>query len=325
MKFRPCIDLHQGQVKQIVGSTLKDDSTATATAIPEHQQDPQHPIDPHQSKPQQPTTNFVSTRPASHYAELYARDQLHGGHVILLDPQNPATQAAARAALLAAAANSTKLKLHIGGGIRLDNALEWLEAPPPPPQDNTGTTTTTAAVAAVASHVIVTSYIFVDGQLCLDRLRALSETVSRDRLVLDLSCRKKKKTTTAVNKSSGIEDDDLYYVVTDRWQTYTDYPLTADSLAELAVFCDEFLVHGVDVEGKQCGILEDLVVFLGVHSPIPVTYAGGVRSLADLDLVNRLGNGRVDCTIGSALDIFGGALSYPAVVEWHNHQQQQQN
>lgn len=129
----------------------------------------------------------------------------------------------------------------------------------------------------------------------------------KSRLVLDLSCRKKSP-------------DSPYYVVTDRWQTFTDYPLTQETLEFLSRYCDEFLVHGVEVEGKQCGILEDLVEFLGVSSPIPVTYAGGVRSMEDMELVKKLGKGKVDLTIGSALDCFGGTVSYDGVVAWHKRE-----
>lgn len=66
-----------------------------------------------------------------------------------------------------------------------------------------------------------------------------------------------------------------------------------ETLQTLSKYCDEFLVHGVDVEGKRCGIEEDLVRLLGKYSPIPVTYAGGVRSIADLELVKSLGLGKV--------------------------------
>lgn len=142
----------------------------------------------------------------------------------------------------------------------------------------------------------------------MDRLTSLRDIVTKEKLVLDLSCRRKV--------DEGIDGD--YYVVTDRWQTFTDCPLTEATINELAAYCDEFLVHGVDVEGKQCGILEDLVELLGRYSPIPVTYAGGVRSIEDLNLVEQLGKGRVDCTVGSALDIFGGSLKYSDVVRWHN-------
>jgi phosphoribosylformimino-5-aminoimidazole carboxamide ribotide isomerase len=267
MKFRPCIDLHQGQVKQIVGSTLTDETTDSSAAA---------------------VTNFSTTKPAAEFAQLYARDQLTGGHVILLGPGNH------EAALSAVQAYPGGLQ--VGGGINATNCREW--------------------IAAGASHVIVTSHVFSEGQIRMDRLAALRDAVTRKKLVLDLSCRRKPDVT--VPALSNDNDDNYYYVVTDRWQKFTDYPVTAATLQELAEYCDEFLVHGVDVEGKQCGILEDLVELLGQHSPIAVTYAGGVRSLEDLELVERLGNGRVDCTVGSALDIFGGSLKYDDVVQWHN-------
>lgn len=150
--------------------------------------------------------------------------------------------------------------------------------------------------------MIVTSYVFADGQLSLERLRELRDAVGRERLVLDLSCRRK---------------DDAYWVVMDRWQRFTDTPLTAQTLAMLADYCAEFLVHGVDVEGLRLGIEASLVTLLGESAPLPVTYAGGVRSLEDLDLVRQLGCGQVDVTIGSALDIFGGVVAYEDVVAWH--------
>ena len=173
----------------------------------------------------------------------------------------------------------------MGGGINDTNAQEWLDYG--------------------ASHVIVTSFVFRNGTIDLERLQNLVNTVGgKERLVLDLSCRKKT-------------DDGPYYVVTDRWQTYTDYPVTPETLEFLSQYCDEYLVHGVEVEGKQCGILQDLVQLLGESSPVPVTYAGGARSLEDMELVKKLGKGKVDLTIGSALDCFGGTLSYDSVVEWH--------
>ena len=275
MKFRPCIDLHQGQVKQIIGSTLTDDSNDDGSSTP--------PIGDNTSSPsqhQQLATNFSTTQPASEFAKLYQQDQLTGGHVIMLGPGNR------EVALEALRAYPQGLQ--IGGGITDTNCREWLDAG--------------------ASHVIVTSHVFCEGQIHMDRLRQLRDIVTKEKLVLDLSCRR---------KPGAAPDSDYYYVVTDRWQKFTDYPVTAETLKDLSEYCDEFLVHGVDVEGKQCGILEDLVELLGQHSPIPVTYAGGVRSLEDLELVERLGNKKVDCTVGSALDIFGGTLKYKDVVKWH--------
>jgi len=269
MKFRPCVDLHQGQVKQIVGSTLIDDDNTNTSSSASSPSDP----------PVSLATNFETSKPAAEFAKLYQADQLTGGHVIMLGPGN--TQAA-RSAVEAYPGH-----LQIGGGITDQNAQEWLDAG--------------------ASHVIVTSHVFQDGQIHMDRLRKLRDQVTKEKLVLDLSCRRRP----------GAAIDSDYFVVTDRWQKFTNFPVTAATLQQLADYCDEFLVHGVDVEGKQCGILEDLVELLGQHSPIPVTYAGGVRSIEDLELVERLGNGKVDCTVGSALDIFGGTLRYKDVVQWH--------
>ena len=236
--FRPCIDLHEGKVKQIVGGTLGDD-------------------------PAQLQTNFVSERPAAWYAELYRRDGLEGGHVIMLGPRN---DEAARQALGAYPGG-----LQLGGGVNADNARGWLEAG--------------------ASHVIVTSWVFRDGRLEWDRLRALAAAIGQQRLVLDLSCRRR-----------GAD----YFVVTDRWQKFTSLAVTRETLAQLAAWCDEFLIHAVDVEGLCRGVDLELVEKLGVWSPIPTTYAGGARALADLEAVTRVGQGRIDLTIGSALDIFGG-------------------
>ncbi len=236
--FRPCIDLHDGKVKQIVGGTL-DDASGEAK------------------------TNFVSEHPPAWYAELYRKDNLTGGHVIKLGPGN---DAAARAALAAWPGG-----LQIGGGITIDNARDWLDAG--------------------ASHVIVTSWVFRDGNLDQDRLNQLVEAVGRERLVLDLSCRKR---------------DGAYFVCTDRWQKFTRLEVTPQTLESLADSCAEFLVHAVDVEGLCQGVDLELVRILGDASPIPSTYAGGARSMNDLVAVTETGGGRVDLTIGSALDIFGG-------------------
>lgn len=237
--FRPCIDLHEGRVKQIVGGSLSDSGAGLRT-------------------------NFVSERPAKWFAELYRKDDLRGGHVIMLGPGN---DAAAREALAAWPGG-----LQIGGGINADNARAWLDAG--------------------ASHVIITSWVFREGRLDWERLRELVSKIGKAQLVLDLSCRKR---------------DGKYFVVTDRWQKFTDMIVNRETLETLAQYCDEFLIHAVDVEGLCQGIDAALVQNLGEWTPIPTTYAGGARSIEDLKLVNRLGNGRVDLTIGSALDIFGGS------------------
>ena len=251
--FRPCIDLHEGKVKQIVGGTLTGD-------------------------PADLRTHFVAERPAAWFAELYRRDGLRGGHVIQLGPGN---ESAAREALVAYPGG-----LQLGGGVNLDNAAAWLDAG--------------------ASHVIVTSWLFRDGHLDQERLDALVGAVGKSRLVLDLSCRRR-----------GSD----YFVMTDRWQKFTDLAVTAASLDRLARQCAEFLVHAVDVEGLCEGIDAELVSRLAEGSPIPVTYAGGARSLADLETVTRLGRGRIDLSIGSALDLFGGTgVRYADVVEFNRRQ-----
>ena len=235
--FRPCIDLHEGQVKQIVGGTLGPDGAKT---------------------------NFVSDRGAAWYADLYKRDALFGGHVIMLGPGN---EEEARAALGAFSGG-----LQIGGGINVDNAAEWLEAG--------------------ASHVIVTSWVFREGRLDEQRLAELLKSIGKSRLVLDLSCRKR---------------GDDYYVVTDRWQKFTELVISPEVLGRLSESCAEFLIHAVDVEGLCRGIDQELVEKLGRWSPIAATYAGGARTLDDLEETTRLGRGKIDLTIGSALDIFGGS------------------
>ena len=247
MKFRPCIDLRDGKVVQIVGSTLDGGDTIT---------------------------NFEARESPAHFAELYRKDALDGGHVIQLGPGN---ESAALAAL-----NAYPGGLQIGGGINPDNAARYLEAG--------------------ASHVIVTSYVFTEGQLDEQALGRMVDAVGADRLVLDLSCRLKNGS---------------YYVVADRWQSFTSLVVNEATLESLSARCSEFLVHGVDVEGKRLGIQGSLVELLGRSCPIPVTYAGGARSLDDFEAVNQLGAGRVDLTIGSALDIFGGDVTYQSVVARH--------
>jgi phosphoribosylformimino-5-aminoimidazole carboxamide ribotide isomerase len=246
--FRPCIDLHEGKVKQIVGGTLGDAGLKT---------------------------HFVADHPAAYYARMYRRDSLTGGHVIMLGPGN---ESAAREALAAFPGG-----LQVGGGITADNAAAWLENG--------------------ASHVIVTSWVFRDGALDDARLKEMVKRIGARRLVLDLSCRQR---------------DGDYWVVTDRWQKFTRLAVSEAVLADLAKSCAEFLVHAVDVEGLCRGIDGALVEKLGRWSPIPVTYAGGANSLADLEETTRLGAGKVDLTIGSALDIFGGTgVRYTDVVAFN--------
>jgi phosphoribosylformimino-5-aminoimidazole carboxamide ribotide isomerase len=218
-------------------------------------------------------TNFETDRSPEDFAKMYKEDNLPGGHVISLGPGN---EGAALSALRAFPGG-----FHIGGGITPQNAIMYLDAG--------------------ASHVIVTSYVFSNGQIDMDKLQLLQGTVGKNRLVLDLSCRKK-----------GSD----FWIVTDRWQKFTNVTICPEILNQLADHCDEFLVHGVDVEGKMEGIQTELIEILGKNSPIPVTYAGGVKALSDLDLVKELGRNRVDLTIGSALDIFGGSIPYRSVVEW---------
>ena len=250
-KFRPCIDLHQGRVKQIVGGSLRDDGAG-------------------------PTENFVSDRPAGWFAETFRNDGLTGGHVIKLGPGN---DAAAREALAA-----WNYGLQIGGGINETNAAEWLDAG--------------------ASHVIVTSALFdADGKFLEDVLRSLVGKIGAEKLVIDLSCRRSPEGWT---------------VAMNRWQTLTELVVNQATLDRLAPFCDEFLIHAADVEGLCGGIDGGLVELLGKWGKIPVTYAGGAASMADVLLVEQAGNGQVDVTVGSALDLFGGKrLCYRDLVAWN--------
>ena len=253
MKFRPCIDIHNGKVKQIVGGSLKDQNNQAAE-------------------------NFVSEQTADFFAELYRGRGLYGGHVILLNPEGSEYYQRTKQQALSAL-SAFPGGLQAGGGMNPYNAEEFLKAG--------------------ASHVIVTSYVFKDGQLHKDRLRQMCRAVSKEKLVLDLSCRKKDKD---------------YYIVTDRWQNYTSVPLNNETIEELSDFCDEFLIHAVDVEGKADGIEEELVALLGRECQIKATYAGGVHNFEDLEKLKVLGQGRIDVTIGSALDLFGGQMALDEVL-----------
>ena len=253
MEFRPCIDIHNGKVKQIVGSSLTDSDNKA-------------------------TENFVADSNASFFACLYKKHNLKGGHIILLNPVGSeyyeATKAQAIDALKAFPGG-----MQLGGGITPDTAKEFLDAG--------------------ATHVIVTSYVFKDGTIKYDNLKAISDTVGREKLVLDLSCKK-----TA----------DGYKVVTDRWQKMSDVTVDIKLLEELSEYCDEYLIHAVDVEGKNSGIETDLVKMLADYEGRPVTYAGGVHSYEDINLLKTLGKDRINMTIGSALDLFGGSLSFEKVL-----------
>lgn len=254
MEFRPCIDIHNGKVKQIVGGSLTD-------------------------RENKARENFVASRDAAFYARLYKDAGLKGGHVIMLNSAEsefyPDTKAQALQALRAYPGG-----LQAGGGITAENAAEFLDAG--------------------ASHVIVTSYVFQEGKIRMDRLKQLCRAVGPERLVLDLSCR---------NTPEG------YMIVTDRWQKMTTERVDQELLERLSGFCDEFLIHAVDVEGKSQGVEEELAELLGRWGKKPVTYAGGVHSYEDLYLLKRLGNGGLNVTVGSALDLFGGPLSWRKVSE----------
>ena len=249
MRFRPCIDIHQGIVKQIIGSTLTDDKTAT------------------------PVTNFKAEKPAKWYAELYRQDNLTGGHIIQLGQGNKKAAASALKAW--------PQGMQIGGGINIDNAKQWIDAG--------------------ASALIVTSWVFHDGQVDKTRLKQLTNLIGKQRIVLDLSCRKQGEN---------------YKIVTNRWQTYTNEIITHKLLDKLSPYASEFLIHAVDVEGKCNGIELSLIKLLGNWNSIPVTYAGGIHSISDIELINDIGSGNIDFTVGSALDIFGGSkLTYKKMVE----------
>jgi len=254
MKFRPCIDIHNGQVKQIVGGSLTDKNNFA-------------------------TENFVSTQDAGFYAELYKNSGLFGGHIIMLNPiLSEFYEKNCEQALLAL--KKFPNGLQVGGGITDENASFFIENG--------------------ASHVIVTSFVFNDGKVDFDNLEKVKNKVGRENLVLDLSCRRKG------------ED---YFIVTDRWQKFTDVKVDSFTLNLLAEHCDEFLIHAVDVEGSASGIDERLLKILSSHEKNPITYAGGVGSFKDLNLLNRLGNGKIDVTIGSALDLFGGKMEFEKVIE----------
>ena len=251
-KFRPCIDLHQGKVKQIVGNSLTKNQASLKT-------------------------NFISNQSAADFARLYAKDGLTGGHLIMLGPENKE--------VACKAIRAYPQGLQVGGGINVDNALEWIEQG--------------------ASHVIVTSCLFSEnGHFMLSSLKELVSRIGKDKIVIDLSCKRR-------------EED--WVVMKDNWQKETDLSLSPFLLKMLSGYCSEFLIHATDLEGKCSGIDTELVEFLGKHCPLAATYAGGATSISDLDYVKSLSSSKVDITIGSGLDLFGGTLvKYKDCVSWNN-------
>ncbi len=257
MEFRPCIDIHNGKVKQIVGSSLRDTND-------------------------QAIENFVSDKDSAYYAKLYQKYGLKGGHIILLNGKDSPYYADTKK-LATDALQAYPKGMQIGGGVHDGNAREYIEAG--------------------ASHVIVTSYLFEQGKLSRDKMRKLADAVGKEHVVFDLSCKR---------------TEEGYCIMTDRWQTYTGTYLTLELLRELEEYCDEYLIHAVNVEGKSEGIEKDLVAMLGEYDGNAITYAGGIHAYEDLEDLYRTGKGRIHATIGSALDLFGGPLSFEELVEYFN-------
>ena len=272
MRLRPCIDIHNGAVKQIIGSTLSDAADSASE-------------------------NFVADKDAAYYASLFREDDLPGGHVIGLNARtSPFFEATKRQMLSALAAYPGGLMA--GGGIRPENAEEYL--------------------CAGASHVIVTSYVFFDGQISYPRLEEMVSAVGREHLCLDLSCRRtipEARTSMSADPGTDASVRSAYYVATDRWQKLTSVQVTPQLLKEMSAFCGEILVHAVNAEGKQAGVDRQLLAILA-ESPVPITYAGGVGKMEDLEEIRRIGKDRVDVTIGSALSVYGGKLPYEDVVRY---------
>lgn len=254
MEFRPCIDIHNGLVKQIVGSSLSDQNGAGET-------------------------NFVSNEDPSYFAGLYKENNLKGGHVIILNSVGSSEYELSKEAAFKALKEYPG-GLQIGGGITDENGLEFIKAG--------------------ASHVIVTSYLFEDGDLCIPKMKNLTLTIGKEHVVFDLSCRKY---------------EDGYHIMCDRWQTKTDRILDGKLLRDLEMYCDEYLIHAVDVEGKKSGVEGELIEMLSYYSGNAVTYAGGIKDLDDIDVIYQKGKGKINFTIGSSLDIFGGNIKLDDVKE----------
>lgn len=254
MQFRPCIDIHNGKVKQIIGGSLKDEGNKA-------------------------TENFVSKWDASYFASLYKKENLKGAHVIMLNASDSEYYEATKEQALLAI-RTYPGALQVGGGITAENAAEY--------------------IANGADKVIVTSYVFKGGEIQYDNLQKLIKAVGKEHIVLDLSCRKK---------------EGKYYIVTDRWQKFTNVEVTYEVLCELSAYCSEFLIHAVDVEGKRQGIDTQLIAYLGKWDGIPITYAGGIHTYEDIETVRNLGQGKIHVTVGSALDLFGGSLEFDKLVQ----------
>lgn len=255
MEFRPCIDIHNGKVKQIVGGSLRDAGN-------------------------QAVENFVSEQDGAYFARLYQKDGIRGGHIILLNPAGSEFYEATKEQALSAL-HAYPGGMQIGGGITAENAAYF--------------------IGEGASHVIVTSYVFRDGAVNYENLERLVSAVGREHIVLDLSCRRR---------------EDAYYIVTDRWQRFTRECVTPELLERLSDYADEFLIHAVDVEGRASGIEKPLAKLLGDWGKLPMTYAGGVGSFEDLKALKEYGGGRLNVTIGSALDLFGGPMAYREVLDF---------
>lgn len=255
MQFRPCIDIHNGQVKQIVGSSLRDAVGAAKE-------------------------NFISAHDAAYFAEIYKKNHIEGAHIILLNGKDSAYYEETRRQALSALSVYPG-HMQVGGGITDENAGQYLDAG--------------------ADKVIVTSFVFQNGEVNEDHLKRLSKSVGKDHLVLDLSCRQRGS---------------MYYIVTDRWQKDTNTAITEQNLDYFAKYCSEFLIHAVDVEGKSGGIEEHLVRILGGWNRIPITYAGGVHNYDDLEKLYDVGGGKIHVTIGSALDLYGGPMRFEEVLAW---------
>ena len=257
MRFRPCIDIHNGRVKQIVGGSLKDSGENLSE-------------------------NYISDKDAAYYADIYKGYGLSGGHIAMLNAAGSVEYDATREQAVGAL-RAYPGGLQIGGGINADNAYGFIEEG--------------------ASHVIVTSYVFREGRIDYERLDKLREAVGREHIVLDLSCRRKQEPS----------DQPGYYIVTDRWQRFSDTRLENETFDVLSGYCDEFLVHAVDVEGRKQGVDEEVLKILA-QVPYTVTYTGGVSSLGDIELIGRIGRGSIDVTVGSALKLFGGCLGIEEVI-----------